>query len=74
MIITKISFMFYFSGGRFCSFSPCIEQVQRTCSTLSEAGFQELKTLEVLQTEYKVASRPITVRELDFIKHKVGTL
>ncbi|XP_077286104.1 tRNA methyltransferase 61 [Arctopsyche grandis] len=58
------------SGGRFCSFSPCIEQVQRTCSTLTDSGFQELKTLEVLQTEYKIASRPISVRELDFIKLK----
>eukprot|EP01134_Creolimax_fragrantissima_P004912 CFRG4912T1 len=36
-------------GGRVCSFSPCIEQVQRTCKTLRDAGFVELETLETLQ-------------------------
>ncbi|KAM6961058.1 tRNA (adenine(58)-N(1))-methyltransferase catalytic subunit TRMT61A [Aplochiton taeniatus] len=35
-------------GGRVCSFSPCIEQVQRTCQALSDQGFEELSTLEVL--------------------------
>ncbi|XP_068456150.1 tRNA (adenine(58)-N(1))-methyltransferase catalytic subunit TRMT61A isoform X2 [Clinocottus analis] len=35
-------------GGRLCSFSPCIEQVQRTCEALVDQGFQELSTLEVL--------------------------
>ncbi|KAM9354082.1 tRNA (adenine(58)-N(1))-methyltransferase catalytic subunit TRMT61A isoform 1-T1 [Pholidichthys leucotaenia] len=35
-------------GGRVCSFSPCIEQVQRTCEALQEQGFEEINTLEVL--------------------------
>lgn len=36
------------AGGRLCSFSPCIEQVQRTCEALSQHGFEEISTLEVL--------------------------
>ncbi|XP_013877548.1 tRNA (adenine(58)-N(1))-methyltransferase catalytic subunit TRMT61A [Austrofundulus limnaeus] len=35
-------------GGRLCSFSPCIEQVQRTCEALVDHGFQEVSSLEVL--------------------------
>ncbi|XP_041668324.1 tRNA (adenine(58)-N(1))-methyltransferase catalytic subunit TRMT61A [Cheilinus undulatus] len=35
-------------GGRLCSFSPCIEQVQRTCEALTDEGFEEISTLEVL--------------------------
>ncbi|XP_023939116.2 tRNA (adenine(58)-N(1))-methyltransferase catalytic subunit TRMT61A [Bicyclus anynana] len=57
-------------GGRFCSFSPCIEQVQRTCSTLAQNGFQDISTMEVLQSELKVSRRTIPVRDLSFLKHK----
>ncbi|XP_076604639.1 tRNA (adenine(58)-N(1))-methyltransferase catalytic subunit TRMT61A [Chaetodon auriga] len=35
-------------GGRLCSFSPCIEQVQRTCEALVNQGFEEISTVEVL--------------------------
>ncbi|PZC77996.1 hypothetical protein B5X24_HaOG202668 [Helicoverpa armigera] len=57
-------------GGRFCSFSPCIEQVQRTCLALQDCGFQEISTMEVLQTEIKVTRRTIPVRDLSFLKQK----
>ncbi|XP_068619624.1 tRNA (adenine(58)-N(1))-methyltransferase catalytic subunit TRMT61A [Battus philenor] len=57
-------------GGRFCSFSPCIEQVQRTCLALKEHGFQDVTTMEVLQSELKVTRRNIPVRDLSFLKHK----
>lgn len=51
-------------GGRLCSFSPCIEQVQRTCKALTEQGFEEIKTLEVLLRVHNV--RPISLQVPDF--------
>uniref|UniRef100_A0A0P4WSQ9 tRNA (adenine(58)-N(1))-methyltransferase catalytic subunit TRMT61A n=2 Tax=Scylla TaxID=6760 RepID=A0A0P4WSQ9_SCYOL len=44
------------SGGRICSFSPCIEQVARTCEVLQSLGLQELLTLECLAREFQVKS------------------
>merc|ERR1712039_842178 len=43
--------------------SPCIEQVQRTCLALKEAGFTELSTLECLNREFQV--RKITLPVFD---------
>lgn len=39
--------------GVICSFSPCIEQVSRSCETLS-ITFTDIKTFEVLLRTYKV--------------------
>jgi len=35
-------------NGKFCIFSPCIEQVQKTCVELRAQGFQEVRTFESL--------------------------
>lgn len=52
------------AGGRFCSFSPCIEQVQRTCQALAACGFSELSTLEVLPQVYNVRTVSLPVPDL----------
>ena len=41
-------------GGVLCSFSPCIEQVQKTCTGLRELGFYGIETMEVILRPYDV--------------------
>lgn len=41
---------------------------------LQEHGFEELTTMEVLQTELKVTRRTVPVRDLSFLRHKVSKL
>ncbi|XP_069577557.1 tRNA (adenine(58)-N(1))-methyltransferase catalytic subunit TRMT61A [Brachyistius frenatus] len=51
-------------GGRVCSFSPCIEQVQRTCEALTDQGFEEISTVEVLLRVHDV--RTVSLSLPDF--------
>ncbi|KAL9897334.1 tRNA methyltransferase 61 isoform 1-T2 [Glossina fuscipes fuscipes] len=57
-------------GGRFCSFSPCIEQSQRCCEALKNHGFTEIQSLEILQQENQVKTKSLSLINLDFVKHK----
>lgn len=38
-------------GGRLCSFSPCIEQIQLTIKELSRQNYLDFKTIEVIERE-----------------------
>ncbi|XP_078518201.1 tRNA (adenine(58)-N(1))-methyltransferase catalytic subunit TRMT61A [Lissotriton helveticus] len=51
-------------GGRICSFSPCIEQVQRTCLAMEEHGFTEINTLEILLRVYDVRTISLPTADL----------
>lgn len=51
---TRLKVCSYFVGGRICSFSPCIEQVQKSCACLAELGFEEISTKECLVRNYDV--------------------
>lgn len=55
------------SGGRLCSFSPCIEQVQKSCECLNKLGFDEIETMEVLVTQYNVQSRTLNALDFDYL-------
>ena len=49
-----------------CSFSPCIEQVQRACEKLRELGFREIQTMEYLLREYNIQTTNMPVADLGF--------
>jgi tRNA A58 N-methylase Trm61 len=53
------------SNGKFCSFSPCIEQVQRTCIALAEHKYTEIVTVEVLTRTYEVRDEFFPIPQLD---------
>merc|ERR1712025_925605 len=40
-------------GGRLCSFSPCVEQVQKAISEMHNQGFTEISTIECLLREFQ---------------------
>jgi tRNA (adenine57-N1/adenine58-N1)-methyltransferase len=42
------------SNGRIASYSPCVEQTQRTCIALKAAGFHSIKTMEYRLQEHYV--------------------
>ncbi|CAG8520720.1 10373_t:CDS:2 [Paraglomus brasilianum] len=45
--------------GKICCFSPCLEQVQRTCVVLNEAGFSEIQMFECLVRTHDVHTIPV---------------
>ncbi len=53
-------------GGRICSFSPCLEQVQKAIVKMREEGFVEITTVECLLREFQV--RKITLPLYDHQK------
>ena len=50
-------------GGRLCSFSPCVEQVQKAISEMRNEGFTEISTMECLLREFQ--ARRITLGVYD---------
>ena len=53
------------SYGRICCFSPCVEQVQKTCTALRDSKFIEIITLECLLRPFEVKQIPTTYVDLE---------
>ena len=45
--------------GHFCSYSPTMNQVEKTVKTLRKHNFIEIKTFETLQREIVVGERGV---------------
>ncbi|XP_060081651.1 tRNA (adenine(58)-N(1))-methyltransferase catalytic subunit TRMT61A-like [Ylistrum balloti] len=52
------------TGGRLCSFSPCIEQVQKSCDYLRDLGFEEVTTMECLLRNFDVRTINLPIADL----------
>ena len=52
-------------NGRICSFSPCIEQVQKTCQVLGMNGFVDIRTFEVLSRDHLAKKHEFPPLDLD---------
>lgn len=57
-------------GGRLCSFSPCIEQVQKCCLALQEHGFEDIQTMEVIQRPYQLSRKKLWEPFIGKTRHK----
>ncbi|CAI5513979.1 unnamed protein product, partial [Closterium sp. Naga37s-1] len=51
-------------GGRLCSFSPCMEQVQRCSQAMRAHGLTDIRTVELLSRSYEVREEVLTVPNL----------
>ena len=56
--------------GRICTYSPCIEQVQKNCKALKEKRFHSIKTIEVRLRNYSVKQDTIAIPDFEPLRKK----
>jgi len=54
-------------GGRFCAFTPSVEQVQKVCDVLRSLGFSEIQTVECRERPYQARSVEVETHDIDFL-------
>jgi len=61
------------SGGRICCFSPCIEQVQRSCQVLSNLNFMDIETYECVLRPYEIREWRLKKYDPEHLRNKTPT-
>ncbi|BHF67783.1 tRNA (adenine(58)-N(1))-methyltransferase catalytic subunit trmt61a [Sparganum proliferum] len=64
VVIPRLSDCFSTSGGRICIFSPCIEQVQKSCDALRSSNFTDVEVMECVQRTYDFVHTVLNVPNL----------
>uniref|UniRef100_A0A0V0J4F0 tRNA (adenine(58)-N(1))-methyltransferase n=2 Tax=Schistocephalus solidus TaxID=70667 RepID=A0A0V0J4F0_SCHSO len=64
VVIPRLSNCFSTSGGRVCIFSPCIEQVQKSCNALRSSNFADIEVMECVQRKYDFVHTVLNVPNL----------
>ncbi|CAN0195221.1 unnamed protein product, partial [Discosporangium mesarthrocarpum] len=58
------------SGRKLCSYSPCMEQVMKTCEVLRQEGYHEISTIELRIRNFTVTEA--VLEKLDFTSGTPG--
>eukprot|EP00392_Amoebophrya_sp_AT5.2_P005795 g5805.t1 len=50
------------ANGKLCTFSPCVEQVSRTCELLRKSNFHDVRTFESLAKPWGIAKNGLSMQ------------
>ena len=60
-------------GGRVCTFSPCVEQVTKTCKQLRDRGYTSVETWECLNRNWMILGSSAAGSSRACKEHRSGT-
>lgn len=66
-----INNFYVIKGSRICTFSPCIEQVQKTCTSLRDHQFVDIETVECILKPFEVKPSQLLIYDFSKAKNQV---